>query len=667
MEDGSGSTATDFSGFGNDGTLTNMDPAMDWVSGTRGTALDFDDSDDFVDVSGKPVGSNSSMTLSAWVYLESHDRFDSLVTAKTNSGTTSLRFMVNKENYCEPTLKIEDGDGGGARLAVRGGCTPQNQWSHVAVTWDGTNEPHLYVDGEEVSYTGRFVGGSGTTYSADDWKIAKGAGSIWGGNLDEVRIYNRELSSSEIKDLYQSGYSQVNISRKLDNINGLAGWWTMDGKDVDWSGSSGQIKDNSGFGNDGTTNGGMTNSQSAAQGRLGQALNFDGVDDYVESSVPASQSFSALIWVKGGNEKWTYNGSIWSARSKNGFVFHSDTGSRSWDGYIITDSSTNDNKRIGGNAPADITKWHQYGITYDHSTGKAKMYLDGKQVGSNSFSISRSTSSLSHYLGKDDPLCCDNRELEGKLDDARYYNRALSSDEISRIYNTTRPSPINTSRTDRLTAGLVGFWSMNGQDVDLSDSAAEVKDVSDNGNDGDAKNGAQPAIGKLGQGFGFDGVDDYVEITSPPDPSGSGADASYAVTFWMNPNPDGSNNPIIEWSENGNADAHIWQHDSENDFYHYAGAACASLGRNNDEIRLGKWSHYAVVYDKAATQFRLYRNGNLVDSSSQDCSPDTNSTELYFGHRAGDGRYLNGGLDNVRIYDRALSADEVEELYRLGE
>lgn len=67
FDDARGSMATDFSGNNNDGTLTNMDQATDWVSGKKGGALDFDGSDDYVDTGDTTNYQTGSFTLSAWI------------------------------------------------------------------------------------------------------------------------------------------------------------------------------------------------------------------------------------------------------------------------------------------------------------------------------------------------------------------------------------------------------------------------------------------------------------------------------------------------------------------------------------------------------------------------------------------------------------------------
>jgi hypothetical protein len=70
-------------------------------------------------------------------------------------------------------------------------------------------------------------------------------------------------------------------SNFLTLSTGLVGWWTMDGKDTPWtSATAGTTLDSSGNGNTGTLTS-MNRATSPVAGKIGQGLNFDGVDDYI--------------------------------------------------------------------------------------------------------------------------------------------------------------------------------------------------------------------------------------------------------------------------------------------------------------------------------------------------------------------------------------------------
>src|SRR2546423_591320 len=138
-----------------------------------------------------------------------------------------------------------------------------NTWYHVAMTYDGTLAPasrvNVYVNGL-LDKTASETSASIPNY-ASSLTLAKLAGttSYFSGALDNVRIYNRALSSAEVLNIYTAE-------------NGVA-YWKFD------EGSGTTAADSSGFANAGTVNGPTWTS-----GEIGGALNFDGVNDYV--SVP---------------------------------------------------------------------------------------------------------------------------------------------------------------------------------------------------------------------------------------------------------------------------------------------------------------------------------------------------------------------------------------------
>jgi hypothetical protein len=196
---------------------------------------------------------------------------------------------------------------------------------------------------------------------------------------------------------------------------------------------------------------------------------------------------------------------------------------------------------------------------------------------------------------------------------------------------------------------------MNGQDVDLSDSAAEVKDVSGNGNDGNAKNGASPAIGKLGQGYGFDGTDDYIQVS---DDSSLDVSSEFTLSAWVYPQNVSGNHSVFR-----KYNAYTLYYSSELDFYNWADNTrlkCPTANTPENE-----WSHVTAVWN--GQDKIIYVNGKeCARESSTDFQ--TTSSDLGIGQEGDGSAYpFDGTIDNARIYDRALSADEVEKLYRLGE
>ena len=186
---GTGTTATDSSGFGNTGTLN----GATWTqSGQLGSALLFDGVNDRVDIpDSASLGLTTGMTLEAWVRPTTTTGWRSVLVKERPGGR--VYSLYSSDNAGRPStylrLKSDVGLVGPAAL-------PANTWSHLATTYDGTTH-RLYVNGSQVASVSR-SGKIGT--SPRPLRIGGNAvfGEWFNGTIDEVRVYNRALTAAEI-------------------------------------------------------------------------------------------------------------------------------------------------------------------------------------------------------------------------------------------------------------------------------------------------------------------------------------------------------------------------------------------------------------------------------------------------------------------------------------
>ncbi|WP_447971237.1 LamG-like jellyroll fold domain-containing protein [Nitrospira sp. M1] len=205
FDENSGTQATDDSGNVHHGTLLN---GPSWTTGTIGGALDFDGSNDYVLI-GDPsdgsldMGAGQDFTLAAWV--KTSDRTpnagDSLrIISKQVSGG---RFYTLRERI-DGTVGFEiRTDGGNYAGQLSTTTIDDGQWHHVAGTRQG-GLLTIYVDGVAEGSTN---GPTGTLANSAPLYIGHyqpGEGQNFHGLIDEVRIYQRALSASEITNLAQS-------------------------------------------------------------------------------------------------------------------------------------------------------------------------------------------------------------------------------------------------------------------------------------------------------------------------------------------------------------------------------------------------------------------------------------------------------------------------------
>ena len=201
LDEGTGTTTVDASGNGHMGTLVN---GPLWINGPY---LDFDGSDDYVDVGLLDV-SGGAMTLSAWIYADNLSncvaRDCRILSKATGTAETDHYFMLSTIQGGADTrlrfrLKTDDVT---STLIASSGDLPENTWVHAAAVYDGSNML-LYLDGALVGSIGK--AGSLTPNAAVPVWIGGNPPSSserpWDGLLDEVRIYNRALSVGEIQNL----------------------------------------------------------------------------------------------------------------------------------------------------------------------------------------------------------------------------------------------------------------------------------------------------------------------------------------------------------------------------------------------------------------------------------------------------------------------------------
>jgi hypothetical protein len=192
FEEASGTQVIDASGYGNHGTISNVTR----VATTQfGRVLSFSGlNSSWVTVNDSAsLDLSNGMTLEAWVYpTASMSGWDTVIMKEQTGGNAYALSANSDTNIPNTTVNV----GGTDRQLRAGSYLPANQWSHVAATYNGSTQ-RLYVNGAQVgarSQTGAITLSNGA--------LRIGGNSVWGsyfnGYIDEVRVYNRELSQAEI-------------------------------------------------------------------------------------------------------------------------------------------------------------------------------------------------------------------------------------------------------------------------------------------------------------------------------------------------------------------------------------------------------------------------------------------------------------------------------------
>jgi hypothetical protein len=184
-------------GYGNHGTLTNMDPGTDWVASGGKLALDFDGTNDFV-VATIPLFSGS-LSFSVW--------------AKGVPGNANTNYMAsipvassgsNGVDFKNPTNAQANLSLDGNFVTINSGVDIRDSWSHLLLGY-GNGVAFFYVNGILV---GSQAWGNGVS-SLSSRQLNLGRFGTFGSHspvqLDDIRLYNRALSPTEIQQLYTGG------------------------------------------------------------------------------------------------------------------------------------------------------------------------------------------------------------------------------------------------------------------------------------------------------------------------------------------------------------------------------------------------------------------------------------------------------------------------------
>lgn len=438
--------------------------------------------------------------------------------------------------------------------------------------------------------------------------------------------------------------------------SGIISWWPAEGNADDIIG-----------GNNGAPVGNLT----YASGEVGQAFVFDGSTSYI----PLASSPSLDV---GSGTGFTIEGWIlpasgttapiveWDSSSSDGLQFWVNNGTQLY--ANLKDTSGGDHTLSSASGVLNNAGFQHVALTYDQASGNAYMYLNGAIVASANFGNITPQTSYQDYnlnIGRrtGQPVGL-NDTYQGLLDELSIYGRALSQSEISAIYvagslgKCFTPPPC-----DPVPSGIVGWWPAEGNTDDTI-----------GGNNGTINGGVTYSSGEVGQSFLFDGSSGYVSIPASSSLDvGSGSGMTIECWIWPNNLGPGDAQPIVEWDDPDTVGVQLWL---ENPYTLFGNLRDASgtdymMESAAGTINTTGWQHVAETYDQASGNAYLYINGVQVASANFGTITPNTSLPLYFGTRAaqgypGSGDLYSGGLDEVSIYNRALSPSEISAIYAAG-
>ena len=237
--------------------------------------------------------------------------------------------------------------------------------------------------------------------------------------------------------------------------------------------------------------------------------------------------------------------------------------------------------------------------------------------------------------------------FDGLLPNMRYYWRV---DEVSEK-GSTSTGPVWSFQTK---GQLIAHWP-------LDDGAGDIVSEKVNSLSGKVRGDSRWIVDetKYDGAMYFDGDGDYIEI---PDPALNFSTNAITITGWFKADKNTNDRGLIFSRANGSAAALNLINNELH--YHWNDAQQTWDWSSGMELPVGTWAFAAVTVDPDSAVIYLYKNGKLQSSSNTyNHKVEKFDGPLYLAYDPHNtGRYYKGAMDDIRIYDYALSNDEIESL-----
>ncbi|MEM7293095.1 MAG: LamG domain-containing protein, partial [Pseudomonadota bacterium] len=426
-----------------------------------------------------------------------------------------------------------------------------------------------------------------------------------------------------------------------------------------WTGSAGEVNDNSPSPTHGTAIGGAN---TVLSGKVCRAGRFDGSNDYISiSSVDTvlQATGSLSFWIK---TTQTGDNTGWRAPGVSG-VEQAGGGDDIFWGWI--DASGHIGLSVGNDYGTDTRStsainddsWHHVVLTRNHSSGTTAIYVDGVLENSKTAGTGAIGNAFAS-IGRIEDTGSTPEYFQGQLDEVLLFDSVLNADQVTAIFTNQNAGNNYDGSARTCPAPPIAEWRFD--ELNWDGTSGELTDTVGSF-DGQAVGGTLSEDAQICRGATFDGVDDHFTLPSIANDFTSGFAATAWVDFGTTQNwervfdfGNGAGNNNILLTRNGNS--------NNLTFEVYHGGSCGKITAANG-IQSGL-HHYAVsmASDRSVS---LYRDGQLIASGTSSCMPAnvTRSTN-YIGRSlwSFDG-YFDNQIDELKIFDRDLSADQVSSIY----
>ncbi|MFN0213160.1 MAG: LamG-like jellyroll fold domain-containing protein, partial [Saprospiraceae bacterium] len=611
-------SAKDQSPFSNHGSVNGANLTQDRF-GWPSSAFSFDGVQDGIRANNAAQLNSTNATISFWVNPTAFPAQGEVYLL--SFGGWQQRWKISMPNHGKPVFTTHSG---GNCCSDMDSGTPLTigSWTHVVMTHDGAKDV-IYFNGVQVNEKNVTGALDATTHPLGIGFDPIDNANYFNGSLDDVQLFGVALTAPQILALYAAqntvpSVAQGKVADYPFNGNGADG--TTFGNHADIS-SALLTTDRFGFGN--------------------SAVSFNGTSSEVRASNGAqlnSGTSTVSFWVKvnslpGNGEAFLFSYGGWQERFKISLPTH---------GKVVwTTNHTNgiSDMDAGGGNELPVGIWKQVVVVHDGTSDK--IFIDGVLKATKA--VAGLLNSTTKPLGIGYNAIDGGNWFDGVLDDISMYNFALSDAAISALYTSEAAFPGTPN-------DLIAAYSLNGNGTDATqfsnDAVLDASATATTNRHGWASNALK----------GYATADNSAALQSD----------FQTISFWVKPNALPASGEVFLLSNGGWQER--WKVSMPNHgkpvFTTHSNGACCSDMDSGTPLTVGTWTHVAMTHDGAKDI--IYFNGVMVNEKNVTGALDKTKHPFGIGYDPIDnGSIFDGSMDDVAIFNRALSAVEIAGLYAL--
>jgi len=457
------------------------------------------------------------------------------------------------------------------------------------------------------------------------------------------------ISGMQIAATVTNGVAVTNCTAAAP---GLVSWWPANAEAVDIVG-----------GNNGSLLGGAT----YVSGKVGPGFGFNGTDSYANISssgaLKPTGPFTFEAWIKYSGNPGAVSSYCIAAKGIDAEA------AMDWALTVSANSRLRPHVSVNGswhyfdcNTPLSAGTWYHVALIYDgaHLQG----YVNGALDGSANVLGSVQTSDAPLRIGAYAPVNGTGSKafFTGSIDEVAFYNRNLSAGELLAIFNAGSAGKCPPTLAFNPTDGLIAHYPFNGN----------AADVSGNGNHGVPNHAvlAPDRFGVADAAYSFNGQNAAIAVAD--NPALRSLTSNYTFNAWVRFGSNPQIDAAILMKSAGAGDQRKWT------FWRHVQAPPYGIGlllnrtpggqfqwNSNHPFTTNQW--FMVTFSASPTTCLIAVDGQVVSVQSGNLVlPDTTGLALAIGGAEPAGnQWFNGLLDDLRIYNRTFTSNEIAQLYQL--